>query len=105
MSSKVFHVSQKFLAVGVIYILESGIKNHNKENKELASAVLYQFPTREVGVMQEKAKWMELCEQAAIEQDSQKFMELIKQIIALLDDKQERLIVKDSQRLNSERPD
>ena len=47
--------------------------------------------------MQEKEKWMELCEQAAIEQDSQKLMELIRQITALLDAKQERLIKKDSQ--------
>ena len=47
--------------------------------------------------MREKAKWMELCEQAANEQDSQKLMELIKQITALLDDKQERLIERDSQ--------
>jgi hypothetical protein len=41
---------------------------------------------------------MELCAQAANEQDSQKLMVLIKQITALLDAKQERLIEKESQR-------
>ena len=50
----------------------------------------------------EKEKWMELCAQAASEQDSQKLMALIKQITALLDAKQERLIEKESQRLKSE---
>jgi hypothetical protein len=36
-------------------------------------------------------KWMELCAQAATEQDSRKLMALIDQITALLDGKQERL--------------
>ena len=35
----------------------------------------------------EKEKWMELCAQAANEQDSQKLMALMKQITALLDTK------------------
>jgi hypothetical protein len=48
-------------------------------------------------------KWMELCAQAANEQDSEKLLALIKQIAALLDTKQERMIEKDSQRLESER--
>jgi hypothetical protein len=51
----------------------------------------------------EKEKWMELCAQAAKEQDSQKLMELIKQITELLDAKKERLIDRGSQRLQSER--
>ena len=42
-------------------------------------------------------KWMQLCAEAANEQDSQKLMKLIKQITALLDPKQERLTEKDSQ--------
>jgi hypothetical protein len=50
-------------------------------------------------------KWMELCAQAANEQDSERLMALITQITALLDTKQERLIEKDSQRLTSERTD
>jgi hypothetical protein len=50
-------------------------------------------------------KWMELCAQAANEQDSEKLMALIKQIAALLDTKPEQLIEKDSQRLKSERID
>jgi hypothetical protein len=45
---------------------------------------------------------MELCAQAATEQDSRKLIVLIDQITALLDAKQERLIKKDSQDLNSE---
>jgi hypothetical protein len=50
-------------------------------------------------------KWMELCAQAANEQDSEKLMELIKQITAILDINQKRLIEKDSQRLKPERID
>lgn len=52
-----------------------------------------------------REKWMELCAQAASEQDSQKLMALIKEITALLEAKQERLIEKDSQCLNSEPTD
>ena len=52
-----------------------------------------------------REKWMELCAQAANEQDSQKLMALIKQITALLDAKQGRLIEKDSERLKLERTD
>ena len=50
-------------------------------------------------------KWMELCAQAAKEQDSQKLMALIKEITALLETKQERLIQKDSQCLKSQPTD
>ena len=49
-----------------------------------------------------REKWVELCAQAANEQDSQKLMALIQQIAALLDAKQERLIGKESQGLKSE---
>ena len=52
-----------------------------------------------------REKWMELCAQAANEQDSQKLMALIKEITALLEAKQERLIENDSPRLNSEPTD
>lgn len=38
-----------------------------------------------------KEKWMELCEQAANEQDSQKLAELAVAIIAALDAKEKRL--------------
>jgi hypothetical protein len=47
-------------------------------------------------------KWMELCTQAANEQDSPKLMALIREIAALLETKRERLIERDSQRLKSE---
>ena len=45
-----------------------------------------------------REQWMELCAQAANEQDSQKLMALIKQITTLLNAKQKRLIEKDPQR-------
>jgi hypothetical protein len=65
-----------------------------------------QAHAEEVMAMRENTeKWMELCAQAANEQDSQKLMALIKQITTLLDAKQERLIEKDSQRFRSERTD
>jgi hypothetical protein len=48
--------------------------------------------------MRETEKWMELCAQAANEQDSRKLMALIKQITALLDAKQQRFIEIDSKR-------
>jgi len=55
--------------------------------------------------MRENAeKWIELCALAS-EQHSEKLMALIKQIAAFLGAKQERLIQKDSQRLESERID
>lgn len=50
----------------------------------------------------ENENWMELCAQAANEQDSHKLMALIKRIAALLDTNRERLTEKDSQRLESE---
>jgi hypothetical protein len=52
-----------------------------------------------------REKWMDPCAQAAKEQDSQKLMALIKQIAALLDAEQERLVERDSQCLESERTD
>ena len=52
-----------------------------------------------------RERWMELCAQAANEQDSRKLMALIQQITALLDAKQERSIEKESQGLKSERTD
>jgi len=49
--------------------------------------------TEHGGRMQGKAKerWIELCEQAAVEQDSKKLMKLIQEIDRLLREKQERL--------------
>ena len=38
-----------------------------------------------------KERWRELCEQVIAEQDNKKLSELIKEIIRLLDEKQERL--------------
>ncbi len=46
-----------------------------------------------VRVMQGKAKeeWMQMCEQAAIEQDSEKLMALVTEINRMLDEKEQRL--------------
>ncbi len=43
--------------------------------------------------MQGKAKeeWMQMCEQAAIEQDSEKLMALVTEINRMLDEKEQRL--------------
>jgi len=35
--------------------------------------------------------WMDLCEQAAVEQDSEKLLRLAQEIVRLLDEKEERL--------------
>jgi len=39
----------------------------------------------------DKERWMELCEQAAVEQDPERLLSLVNEIVALLDAKQERL--------------
>jgi len=41
--------------------------------------------------LKDKEKWMELCEQAAIEQDADKLMSLIREIERLLQEKEDRL--------------
>jgi hypothetical protein len=38
-----------------------------------------------------KERWMTLCEQAAVEQDTQKLMALIQEINRLLEEKEQRL--------------
>lgn len=40
---------------------------------------------------QMREPWMDLCEQAAVEQDSEKLLLLAKEIVRLLDEKEERL--------------
>jgi len=45
---------------------------------------------------QAKERWMELCEQAANEQDSKRLLELTQEINRLLDEKEQRL--KDQQK-------
>jgi hypothetical protein len=40
---------------------------------------------------EQKEKWFELCEQAAVEQDPEKLMALVRQINALLDEEEQRL--------------
>jgi hypothetical protein len=41
--------------------------------------------------MKDNPHWMELCQQASVEEDPEKMMELIREINRLLDDKEERL--------------
>jgi hypothetical protein len=41
--------------------------------------------------MKDKPHWTELCQQAAVEQDSKKLLELVTEINRLLGEKQERL--------------
>ncbi len=40
---------------------------------------------------EKKERWMQLCAQAAIEQDPQKLIELVQEINALLEEKERRL--------------
>ena len=40
---------------------------------------------------EKRERWMQLCEQAANEQDADKLMELIREIDALLQEKEDRL--------------
>jgi hypothetical protein len=41
--------------------------------------------------MKDKERWLELCEQAAVEQDPKKLLELVAEINRLLGEKQSRL--------------
>lgn len=51
------------------------------------------IPHRRFSTMQGKLKeeWMQLCEQAAIEQDANKLMDLVREINRLLEEKDGRL--------------
>jgi hypothetical protein len=41
--------------------------------------------------MKDKARWLELCEQASVERDPKKLMVLVAEITRLLQEKEERL--------------
>jgi hypothetical protein len=41
-----------------------------------------------------KERWFQLCEQAAVEQDTEKLLELVQEINSILEEKQVRLKVK-----------
>jgi len=45
-------------------------------------------------VQKDREKWMQLCEQAAIEQDPEKLLELVAEINRLLEAKEQRLKAK-----------
>ena len=53
------------------------------------------------GTVKDKEEWMELCEQAAVEQDAARLMTLIQEIERLLQEKADRL---DALRKVSNRP-
>lgn len=53
-----------------------------------ANSALWYFPPMQGPF---KARWVELCEQAAVEQDPGKLLELIREINRLLREKQDRL--------------
>jgi hypothetical protein len=46
--------------------------------------------------MRNKERWQELCELAAVEQDSEKLLALVQEINQLLEDKRNRLLNKQS---------
>ena len=46
---------------------------------------------RKAGAMQDRQKWLKLCEQTAVEQDSEKLLALVEQIDALLQIEEDRL--------------
>jgi hypothetical protein len=48
--------------------------------------------------MKDNPHWMQLCEQASVEQDPEKLMELIQEINRLLDEKEERLRIERSKK-------
>jgi hypothetical protein len=52
-----------------------------------------------------KERWVQLCEQAAVEQDSEKLTTLLDEIIRMLDDKEQRLKGQHSQTPIRERED
>ena len=63
---------------------------------------MWHTPTeRGRGTVKDKDKWMELCEQAAVEQDAARLMTLIQAIERLLQEKENRL---DALRKGSNRP-
>ena len=65
----------------------SGIGHFKSSCRDISA-----FPTSGGAQMRENLqKWMELCEQAATEQDPEKLMELISEINRLLEAKERRL--------------
>jgi hypothetical protein len=51
--------------------------------------------------MRNKERWQELCEQAAVEQDSRQLLALVQEINRLLDEKRNRLLNKQSRATES----
>jgi hypothetical protein len=56
-----------------------------------STAMLARLEVRHVMQGKVKEHWMQLCEQAAIEQDSEKLMALVTEINRMLDEKDRRL--------------
>jgi hypothetical protein len=59
-----------------------------------------EFPDWSQRTMQGKAKerWVQLCEQAAMEQDTERLIDLVEEINRMLDEKEQRLECEQSER-------
>jgi len=51
--------------------------------------------------MRNKERWQELCEQAAVEEDSGQLLALVQEINRLLDEKKKRLLNRQSEAIES----
>lgn len=51
---------------------------------------------------EQKERWLELCAQAAVEQDPQKLLGLVREISKILEEKERRLGIVPSEHLKSE---
>ena len=73
---------------------DSSAKGNEDRREQLAMISVLTFPKLVTIIfeMQDKTeRWMELCKQAAIEQDPKKLMELVAEINQLLEAKERRL--------------
>jgi hypothetical protein len=66
---------------------------YGNDMSAVQSVRVTEFADRRPRAMQGKVKedWMELCEQAAVEQDTNRLLELIRAINTMLEKKEERL--------------
>jgi hypothetical protein len=63
------------------------VKDRRRVSKDRRSNPVRQGPT----ILEDREKWMALCEQAANEQDPEQLKELVRQIDRLLAEKEQRL--------------
>lgn len=60
---------------------------------KLYKFLIFWLSGRRTSAMEDKERWMELCEQASEEPDPERLLELVQQVNALLDEKETRLKV------------